>query len=320
MTAARSYLLAVLLLCVLGIAAARVYAQQQDIPGGLAAALLPALLIECALYLALAFPEVRDRLPLSLTALSGAAVYLLYSLPGGVFRPLSLAALAAGGFLAVYWFRWFGRSRLTDLLFLAVMAAPLAARFFPHLYAPPHENLRLDILGQLFWIRAGLTAVLRTRPQAGIGFGFWPRAREWRVGALVFAAALPVIAFASPALGFARFGPPDWPWWKLSAVGAGTFCGILWVTALSEEFFFRGLLQQWLEEWTGSPRCALIGASLAFGSVHLGFRQFPNWAFVALAALMGVAYGLAFRYGGGIRAAMVAHALTVATWKTLFRG
>ena len=35
------------------------------------------------------------------------------------------------------------------------------------------------------------------------------------------------------------------------------FAGILWVVALSEEFFFRGLVQQWVRDSTGSPRCQL---------------------------------------------------------------
>ena len=37
-----------------------------------------------------------------------------------------------------------------------------------------------------------------------------------------------------------------------------------------------------------------------------------------LAAVAGVFYGMAFRTGKGIRAAMVTHALTVTTWKTFF--
>ena len=91
------------------------------------------------------------------------------------------------------------------------------------------------------------------------------------------------------------------------------------MVALSEELFFRGLLQQWLEEWTGTAWAGLLLASLAFGAVHLGFRQFPNWKFASLAAIAGVFYGIAFRRGGGIRAAMVAHALVVTTWRTLFQ-
>jgi membrane protease YdiL (CAAX protease family) len=96
----------------------------------------------------------------------------------------------------------------------------------------------------------------------------------------------------------------------------GIFFGILWVTAISEEFIFRGLLQPWLERWTSSPLAALIITSLLFGSVHLGFHgPFPNWRFSICAAILGLFCGLARRQTGGIQAGMVAHALTVAIWK-----
>mgnify|MGYP003336495315 CR=1 FL=1 len=44
----------------------------------------------------------------------------------------------------------------------------------------------------------------------------------------------------------------------------------------------------------------------------------PRRRFALLAAVAGVFYGMAFRTGKGIRAAMVTHALTVTTWKTFF--
>ncbi len=34
------------------------------------------------------------------------------------------------------------------------------------------------------------------------------------------------------------------------------FLGFLWVLALSEEFFFCGVLQQWIEDWTWSRHAA----------------------------------------------------------------
>ncbi len=61
----------------------------------------------------------------------------------------------------------------------------------------------------------------------------------------------------------------------------------------------------------------MLFASLIFGAVHLPFRAFPNWRFALLAAAAGVAYGLAFRAARSIRAAMVAHALVVTTWRLL---
>ena len=97
-----------------------------------------------------------------------------------------------------------------------------------------------------------------------------------------------------------------------------TFFGTLWVLALGEEFFFRGLLQQWLAEWLHSEWAALLIASACFGSVHLWYGSFPNWRFAVLAGVAGIFYGLAFRRARSIRASMVTHALTVTTWRIFF--
>ena len=71
---------------------------------------------------------------------------------------------------------------------------------------------------------------------------------------------------------------------------------------------------EWLKnEWAG-----LALTSMIFGAVHVWYGAFPNWKLAVLATLAGVFYGLAFRQGRGIRASMVTHALTVATWKTFF--
>ncbi len=70
--------------------------------------------------------------------------------------------------------------------------------------------------------------------------------------------------------------------------------------------------------WLSSEWGGLVAASLLFGAAHLWFRAFPNSRFAALAALSGLFYGLAFRQARSIRAAMVAHALTVTTWRKFF--
>src|SRR5208337_26763 len=67
----------------------------------------------------------------------------------------------------------------------------------------------------------------------------------------------------------------------------GIFLGMLWTVALSEEFLFRGVLQQWLEEWSWSRSTALVLTSLSFGVVHLWFRGFPNWRWALIAAALG---------------------------------
>lgn len=149
----------------------------------------------------------------------------------------------------------------------------------------------------------------------GIGFGWWPTMREWHAGVIGFAALFPVLFAMGWALDFFALRELSRPWPETLAITAGTFFGIFWVVALSEEFFLRGLLQQWLAEWLGSFRSGLIATSLISGALHLPFREFPNWKFALLATVAHAAYGLVFHQAGGIRAAMVTHALVVTVWR-----
>ncbi|MBI5085030.1 MAG: CPBP family intramembrane metalloprotease [Acidobacteria bacterium] len=164
------------------------------------------------------------------------------------------------------------------------MAAPLIFKVFPFIYGPPLPDVRLDFLGQLLWIRTGVITLLRERNPEGVNFGFWPEAREWRTGAVWYAALLPVVFALAWLTGFARPAWPQWEWQETLLRAAATSIGILWVVALSEEFFFRGLLQRWI---------GIAGASVLFGLAHLGFRQFPNWRFAIVAGVAGVFYGMA---------------------------
>jgi membrane protease YdiL (CAAX protease family) len=92
------------------------------------------------------------------------------------------------------------------------------------------------------------------------------------------------------------------------------------VVALSEEFFFRGLLQQWMERWTDSAMAALVVASLLFGSAHLGFHgAFPNWRFAIVVAILGFFCGLAWKNSRSVQSSMVTHALTVTLWRIFFQ-
>ena len=45
----------------------------------------------------------------------------------------------------------------------------------------------------------------------------------------------------------------------------------------------------------GSEWAGLVAASLVFGAAHLWYRQFPNWRISAIATLLGLCCGLAFR-------------------------
>ncbi len=87
---------------------------------------------------------------------------------------------------------------------------------------------------------------------------------------------------------------------------------------LAEEFIFRGVLQQWIEDWTWSRPTALILTSILFGGVHLWFRHFPNWQWVIIAGTLGWFCGRARNQAGSIRAAMVTHTLVITTWRAFF--
>lgn len=286
---------------------------------------LPAFAVEAVFYVSLGSENFRARLeklpaPLLAAMLTAAAVlpYCLATAAFGTFqwRALAWIALLAGA--SSFWYVLLPKKPASDLLLLVFMAAVWLAALFKQWYVCPYPRLNLPVLGQLMWFRTGLFSMLSIRRVQGVGFGFWPGRREWKIGALTFAAFLPVAAALAHFIGFAS---PRWPsagWEKTSLAAVGTFFGILWVVALAEEFFFRGLLQQWLASWTRSEAAGVILASLLFGSVHLFYRAFPNWRFAALAALAGVFYGLAFRQARSIRASMVAHALVVTSWKIFF--
>jgi membrane protease YdiL (CAAX protease family) len=305
--------------------AAYLYSQQQNIPSAVALAVFPAFLLEATFFYILGSERLRarvEKLPGSAiaTALTLAAVapYCAASLALGSFRWQSLGWIAALGAAASFWYVLLPRRPASDILFLFLMALVTLARLFHRFYVSPHPKLPLETLGQLMWIRTGAFALLSVRQVKGIGFGFWPTGRDWKIGAVYYAMLVPVAAALAWALGFTRPHAPALDWQRATLLAAGTFFGVLWVVALGEEFFFRGLLQQWMAAWLSSEAGGLLAASILFGGVHLWFRAFPNWRFAALAAVAGVFYGLAFRQASSIRASMVTHALTVTTWRMFF--
>jgi membrane protease YdiL (CAAX protease family) len=298
------------------------YTQQRNVPWEVAQAVAPAFVLEATLFLGLAKESVRARLeklpPLGAAGALVAAAVAPYALAAGVvgsFSWLHLGALAVLAAVLAFWYIVLPHNPLSDVGLLAFAASVVLLKVFPQVYARPHEGLALEALGTAMWIRTGLFSILSVRRVKNIGFGFWPEPREWMIGALYFLGLLVVAAPLGWAIDFTRPEMPSTNEWASLPL---TFFGTLWVLALGEELFFRGLLQQWMCEWLRNDWAGLIVTSLLFGSLHVFKDPFPNWRFAALAALAGVFYGLAFRQGKGIRASMVTHALTVTTWKTFF--
>jgi membrane protease YdiL (CAAX protease family) len=307
-------------------AAGAVYARIFEIPAHAAVAVIAACLVEVAFYILPAFLSQPTASPVrvaAVLAISGLPPYLIYAALTGTFSLNGFLLVAALACAVSFWFAVLPKHPVLDVLFLVMMAIVYLSRVFSFAYLPLSEapKIPVDYLGRLMWIRLGIAAALYLRRAGHIGFGFIPRGNDWKIGFLHYLAFLPIAAALNYAVGFAHLKPMPQDWLKLAVTAVAIFLGMLWVPVLCEEFFFRGLLQHWMEEWTGKPTVALVVTSLLFGSVHLVFPRmsaFPNWRFALLAFFAGLFYGHAYQKGKTIRTAMVTHALVNTTWRVFF--
>jgi len=297
-------------------AAGLLYARMKGIPAWAAVPILAAFLVEYPFYLLPGFYAAarlfERRLPLFLIV-SFVMPYVIYATNTGQFRWWALTQLAALGAALSLWYVVLPTAPPVDAAFLAMVGAVALRKYLIPIYSSPIAGLHIEILGHLALIRLCAMVMLFERRVPDVGFGFLPNRREWLIGIRHF---LYFLIAGIPLAWALRLGhmATVMPLWKIAA----TFLGSLWVVALSEEFFFRGLLQQWLTQWTGSPTIAIAGAAIAFGSVHLGFRGFPNWKLALAAAVAGCFFGHAYSQAKSIRASMVTHALVATMWLTLF--
>jgi len=290
-------------------------------------AVVPAFLVELAFYLVPGFEEARKRFErlgskttlAALLALSGLLPYCIASVGLGTFQWISLAELAALVFAASFWYA-FARGKVADVLFLAYLAGVWLSTIFNHIYARPAPHVQLEMLGKLMWIRVGLTALLSIRVFDGAGFGFIPTRRDWRIGFQYYLYFLPAGGLAAYLTRFAKFHVAAMAWWKFPLYALGTFLAFLWVIALAEELFFRGLIQRSLTRELRSEAAGVLSTSALFGLVHLPLRAFPNWRAAIVAGILGMFCGLAFIRANSVRASTVTHALVVTTWRLFFAG
>ena len=304
--------------------AAFVYADSKAIPLRLAAPLAAAFLLEFSFYLLPGFADLWSGLvermgrlgTVGFLTASSVLPYLAYSVPTGVFEARHLELLAA---VALVVSLIYARGRVNaarDVMFLVLPAAFILFKFFDRIYPTPIPRLQISILGHVMLIRTAALALYGLRGGVAVRFWFLPTAAEWMTGLKWFALSIVPLAVMGWVTGAIRVREHA----LNPLTGMATFAGMLWVVALSEEFFFRGLIQHWLEEWTSSRAGALLTASLLFGSVHLGFHgAFPNWRFSLVAAVLGLFCGFAWREKRSIQASMVTHALAATVFRVFFQ-
>ena len=298
-----------------------VAARQQQIPLSLAIAVaLLAGAIEASFYAASGFAAARDwvrGLPhraLWITA-SALPAYLIYSFGAGTFHWRAFVLLAVLAAAMSWWFEILPANSWTDGAFLALIACGLLTDLSGFLYPALSAKVKTDFIGRVLFLRLAYWAVLAVRGRGDMGFGFIPTRKDWMIGVRYAAYCIPAAAMvlwlAQPMRLKDHLSLGVTPW-----VALGTFVAFLWVVALSEELFARGVLQGDLSRTLKSDWKGVIVTSIVFGLVHLNYsRKFPNWRMVLLAGVLGLFCGRAAQLAGSIRASMVTHALVV----TLYR-
>jgi uncharacterized protein len=307
----RKFPIACLAGCVLLIAAAFVYASKYEVAAWVAIPVVSAVLIEFILYLATGFEEIRSRFTPPLILSTALIPYLVYAIPTGQFHLLPFAILIALVAGISYWYVVLPHVWWADLLFVVYVPAILLSRVLKDvIYVLPVRHVPAHVvLGHAMLIHTAAMAILNVRKFPGIGYGFIPTKQEIWIGLRNFLYFIPFGAVLGLSLGIFKYHGQS-PW-----LAPALLVGYFWVLALSEELAFRGVLLQTLVRVLRNRHLALSIASVAFGFVHIWFPGgFPNWRMMILATVAGWFYGKAFEQGGGIRASMVTHALTVTVW------
>jgi membrane protease YdiL (CAAX protease family) len=172
----------------------------------------------------------------------------------------------------------------------------------------------LRALNELLLVDIGLFGFLAIRQLSGVGFDFHLRWSDWKSGLRELVFFTPLVLTLGLALGFLH------PHADMPRVGAAArrWVLIFFFTALPEELFFRGWVQNLLERRVGR-RGALVIASVLFGLSHFNKRSAHfNWRYVLLAAIAGIFYGRAWRDRRRVPASTITHASVDWIWGLWF--
>lgn len=288
-------------------------------------AILPACLVESFFYVSTLFEHTRSWFRdrghtagrFGALIVSAILPYLILTLGSGTFQVRAFVLLTFLVLVLAGWHLVLPRRVVYDAGFLAIAAAPVVVRAFGRIYPSFASHLKLDILGQLMWIRIAVVALLVFREWNPGPFGLWPKAREWKVGMFWFSVSIVPLACLAVAVNDVRFAVPELV--RGLELMVGTFFGFFWISGLGEELYFRGVIERALFSSTRQWPVAVVASALLFGSVHLWFHTFPDWQRAATASCLGLSCGAAYAQTGSIRASMVTHSMAVAVLKTFFR-
>ncbi len=211
-----------------------------------------------------------------------------------------------------------GRDRPTWLDFAIILML-----WFPLEFSAGGSLIPKPAQGFLHSVAYGISIILALvifvgfRALSGMKYNV-PRARDLAYGAAGFLIAAPILIAAARLLHFIPpFHAPAHP----TARGIGrTFAVIFVGTALPEEILFRSLIQNWLMQRYGFTTLMLLVSAFIFGCAHLdnGPQTLPNWRYMILATIAGIAYGKAFQKSSSVFSSVACHALVDATKHVFF--
>jgi len=172
----------------------------------------------------------------------------------------------------------------------------------------------LRALNELLLVDIGLYGFQAIRQLGGTGFDFHLRWSDWRSGLRELLFFTPLVLTLGLALGFIH------PHANLPPVSTAAlrWLMIFLFTAVPEELFFRGWVQNLLERRVGRTT-ALVIASALFGLSHFNKRSAHfNWRYVLLATIAGIFYGRAWREHRRVPASTITHASVDWIWSLWF--
>lgn len=231
---------------------------------------------------------------------------LVVAMGASLVTPIAALALAGYGLLGGLSMRMqAGWGRTALIVALSVIALALALHLVPGFVNPPIvTDLRLTPNSALFTHRlnfdtaaAGivLCGALCRRIHDRAGWAALAGQWKWIVGPAL------VVNLLALMVGYALFEP------KLPAYAPYYLAINLLFTCVTEEAFFRGVIQQRLSDALGGfawgKWIALGVASVLFGLAHAR----GGLTLAVLATVAGIGYGLAYQRSGRIEAAIGAH-------------
>jgi len=214
--------------------------------------------------------------------------------------PVVCAWVGGAGFM--------GRPAALDFVAILLLWLPLEFAVGARLVPRPAQGF-LHSVAYGIAILLGLVLFTGFRSFSGMKYSLPRRGSDFGLPVAAYAITAPVLMVAGIALGFIPM--PHWP--GADATGgrmAGAFGVILAGTALPEEILFRSLIQGFIQQRFGASSQTLLAASLIFGCAHLdnGPQPLPNWRYMILATIAGVAYGKVFQKASTVLSSAVLHA------------